>query len=80
MLCRHEIRYRQMHSLKIKLIFFHQVSESNSNVKTASIIVRPLSRKDIFYSRSIYNIDDTSNTNEKVFTCVRLREGIHECL
>ena len=40
--------------------------EGNSNIKTASIIVRPLSRKDIFYSRSIYNVDDTSDINEKV--------------
>ena len=46
-----------------------QVSDSNSNLKTASIVIRPLSRKDIFYSRSIYNIDDTSEVNEKVSEC-----------
>ena len=48
------------------LIELFQVSDSNSNLKTASIIVRPLSRKDIFYSRSIYNMEDTSAANEKV--------------
>ena len=49
-----------------------QVSDSNSNLKTASIVIRPLSRKDIFYSRSIYNVDDTSEANEKVSECMYL--------
>ena len=43
-----------------------QHSDSNSKLKTANILIRPLSRKDIFYSRSIYNVDDSSEQNEKV--------------
>jgi len=42
-----------------------QHSDSNSKLKTANILIRPLSRKDIFYSRSIYNVDDSSEQNEK---------------
>jgi len=44
-----------------------QVGDSNSNLKGATVIVRPLSRKDIFYSRSIYNVNnDDLDQNEKV--------------
>ena len=55
-------------------IFYFQASNSNSNIKTANIIVRPLSRKDIFYSRSIYNMDDSSQDNEKVCIVLYCRE------
>jgi len=44
-----------------------QVGDSNSNLKGATVIVRPLSRKDIFYSRSIYNVNnDDMDQNEKI--------------
>lgn len=50
------------------MCFFQTESKQNSsgNLKCANIIVRPLSRKDIFYSRSIYSIDDESGENGKV--------------
>eukprot|EP00092_Neocalanus_flemingeri_P041880 GFUD01045614.1.p1 GENE.GFUD01045614.1~~GFUD01045614.1.p1 ORF type:complete len:717 (-),score=114.69 GFUD01045614.1:192-2342(-) len=44
-----------------------QVGDSNTNLKGATVIVRPLSRKDIFYSRSIYNVNnDEMDQNEKI--------------
>lgn len=44
-----------------------QVGDSNGNLKGASVVVRPLSRKDIFYSRSIYNVNnDDTDQNEKI--------------
>jgi len=44
-----------------------QVGDSNGNLKGATVIVRPLSRKDIFYSRSIYNVNnEDSDCNEKM--------------
>jgi len=49
-----------------------QVGDSNGNLKGATVIVRPLSRKDIFYSRSIYNVDnEDTEVNEKLTTGLR---------
>jgi len=49
-----------------------QVGDSNGNLKGATVIVRPLSRKDIFYSRSIYNVDnEDTECNEKLTTGLR---------
>ena len=48
-------------------MFYFKVGDSNCHLKGANVIVRPLSRKDIFYSRSIYSINNEDyEQNEKV--------------